>query len=429
LVGKSIYGDGFVNGSVNDVRIYDSERTLQQIRADMQGAIDTNDTNLLAYYTFDGTLASGKTGGTAASMNAGAATYSSGTTMSINGSFVIDSNSRAASSTQTITLAAAPSPMSGTEGNDTLTGNSSNNFLAGLGGNDTLTGGAGGDTFAWLQDDTGSDTVTDFKVTDGDMINLSGLLAGASLGPNTLIGVLSNYLDLSASGNHAVLKIDTLGGQNFATPTKTITLNDGWANGLSTGLSALVTQKTIILDNQRATPLILDLNGDGVHTTTLDKGVVFDIQGNGQPVQTAWVDATDGLLALDLNNDGVINNGTELFGDSTRLGSVNKAQDGFQALAQYDGNQDGVIDGLDVVFANLKVWVDANQNGMSEASELNTLAQLGVQSLQLAATPGTQMDNGNLLALLSTWTDTNGHAHALADVLLTNTSLKHDAVL
>jgi hypothetical protein len=66
---------------------------------------------------------------------------------------------------------------------------------------------------------------------------------------------------------------------------------------------------------------------------------------------------------------------------------------------------------------------------MSEASELNTLAQLGVQSLQLAATPGTQMDNGDLLALLSTWTDTNGHAHALADVLLTNTSLKHDAVL
>ncbi len=429
LVGKSIYGDGFVNGSVNDVRIYDSERTLQQIRADMQGAIDTNDTNLLAYYTFDGTLASGKTGGTAASMNAGAATYSSGTTMSINGSFVIDSNSRAASSTQTITLAAAPSPMSGTEGNDTLTGNSSNNFLAGLGGNDTLTGGAGGDTFAWLQDDTGSDTVTDFKVTEGDMINLSGLLAGASLGPNTLIGVLSNYLDLSASGNHAVLKIDTLGGQNFATPTKTITLNDGWANGLSTGLSALVTQKTIILDNQRATPLILDLNGDGVHTTTLDKGVVFDIQGNGQSVQTAWVDATDGLLALDLNNDGLINNGTELFGDSTRLGSVNKAQDGFQALAQYDGNQDGVIDGLDAVFANLKVWVDANQNGMSEASELRSLAQLGVQSLQLAAMPGTQMDNGNLLALLSTWTDTSGHTHALADVLLTNTSLKHDAVL
>lgn len=427
-VGKSSYNDGFLNGSVNDVRIYNSLRSEAQIQADMEGAINTSDPTLKSYYIFNGSLASGNGGGNA-TINTGTATYSNAATLSINGSSVTDVNSRTASSTQTLSLSALASTLSGTEGNDTLTGDAANNFLAGHGGNDTLSGGGGSDTFAWLMTDTGSDTVTDFKVTEGDMINLSGLLAGASLGPNTLIGVLSNYLDLSASGNHAVLKIDTLGGQNFATPTKTITLNDGWANGLSAGLSALVTQKTIILDNQRATPLILDLNGDGVHTTTLDKGVVFDIQGNGQPVQTAWVDATDGLLALDLNNDGVINNGTELFGDSTRLGSVNKAQDGFQALAQYDGNHDGVIDGLDAVFANLKVWVDANQNGMSEASELNTLAQLGVQSLQLAATPGTQMDNGNLLALLSTWTDTNGHAHALADVLLTNTSLKHDAVL
>jgi hypothetical protein len=190
-----------------------------------------------------------------------------------------------------------------------------------------------------------------------------------------------------------------------------------------------VTQKTIILDSQRATPLILDLNGDGVHTTTLGKGVVFDMLGNGQSLQTAWVDTTDGLLALDLNNDRLINNGTELFGDSTRLGSGNKAQDGFQALAQYDGNQDGVIDGLDDVFANLKVWVDANQNGVSEASELHTLAQLNVRSVQLTNTPSTQMDNGNLLGLLSTWTDTSGHTHTLADVLLTNTSLKHGIVI
>ncbi len=429
LVGKSIYGDGFVNGSVNDIRIYNSERTLQQIRADMQGAIDTNDTNLLAYYTFDGTLASGKTGGTAASMNAGAATYSSGTTMSINGSFVIDSNSRAASSSQTITLAAAPSPMSGTEGNDTLLGNTNNNFLTGLGGNDTLTGGTGGDTFAWLKDDTGSDVVTDFKTAEGDMLNLSGLLTGSSLGPNTASNVLGTYLQLNQSGNNAILNIDVAGGSNFATPTKTITLTDGWTNGLSAGLSTLVTQKTIILDTQRATPLILDLNGDGVHTTTLDKGVAFDVQGNGRLVKTAWVDANDGLLALDLNNDGQINNGTELFGDSTRLSSGNTAQDGFQALAQYDGNHDAVIDGLDDVFSNLKVWVDANQNGVSEASELHTLVQMNVHSLQLTNTPSTQMDNGNLLGLLSSWTNTSGRTHALADVLLTNTSLRHDIVI
>jgi hypothetical protein len=319
--------------------------------------------------------------------------------------------------------------MSGTEGNDTLLGNTNNNFLTGLGGNDTLTGGTGGDTFAWLKDDTGSDVVTDFKTAEGDMLNLSGLLTGSSLGPNTASNVLGTYLQLNQSGNNAILNIDVAGGSNFATPTKTITLTDGWTNGLSAGLSTLVTHKTIILDTQRATPLILDLNGDGVHTTTLDKGVAFDVQGNGRLVKTAWVDANDGLLALDLNNDGQINNGTELFGDSTRLSSGNTAQDGFQALAQYDGNHDAVIDGLDDVFSNLKVWVDANQNGVSEASELHTLVQMNVHSLQLTNTPSTQMDNGNLLGLLSSWTDTSGRTHALADVLLTNTSLRHDIVI
>ncbi len=428
-VGKSSYNDGFMQGSVNDVRIYDSERTVQQIRADMQGAIDANATLLRAYYTFDGTLASGTNGGTTASMNAGAATYTNGTTMSINGSAVIDTNSRAASSTQTITLAASPSPMSGTEGNNTLTGNLANNFLAGLGGNDTLTGGAGGDTFAWLSGDTGSDSVTDFKTAEGDMINLSGLLTGTGLGPNSLLSALTAHLDLTRSGDNAILKVDLAGASNFATPTKTITFTNGWLNGLDASLSNLIAQKTIILDTQRATPLVLDLNGDGVQTTTLDNGVAFDIQGHGQRVQTAWVDTADALLALDLNNDGVINNGTELFGDSTRLSTGNTAQDGFQALAQYDGNQDGVIDGLDAVFANLKLWIDANHNGVSEATELHTMAQHGVQSLQLAATSSTQMNNGNTFSLVSSWTDTSGRTHALVDVLLTNTQLKHDAVI
>lgn len=428
-VGKSSYDDGFVNGSINDVRIYDSLRTAEQIRADMEGFINTSDTTLRSYYTFNGSLSSGM-GAANATINTGTATYSDAPTMSINGSSVIDTNSRAASGTQTLTLSALASMLSGTEGNDTLTGNGANNFLAGLGGNDTLTGGAGGDTFAWLSGDTGSDTVTDFKVADGDMINLSGLLTGTSLGPNSTSTDLGNYLNLDTTDNiNAILKIDITAGSNFATPTKTITFTNGWVNGLSTGLSALVAQKTIILDTQRATPLILDLNGDGVHTTSMDQGVVFDMLANGRHVQTGWTDGHDGFLVRDLNHDGLINNGAELFGDSTLMGSGNKASDGFQALSQYDGNQDGVIDAFDTVFTDLQVWVDTNHNGVSEASELQTLTQLGIQSLKLAATPSTQMDNSNTLALVSSWTDTSGHTHALADVLLTNTTLKHAVVI
>lgn len=67
----------------------------------------------------------------------------------------------------------------------------------------------------------------------------------------------------------------------------------------------------------------------------------------------------DGLLAIDLNHDGKINNGSELLGNSTRLADGSLARDGWQALAQYDDNADGIIDAKDAVFNDLRVWVCA----------------------------------------------------------------------
>ena len=67
-------------------------------------------------------------------------------------------------------------------------------------------------------------------------------------------------------------------------------------------------------------------------TTSVNNGVAFDVQGNGEILKTAWTDRTDGLLVLDLNRDGVINDGRELFGNGTRLSGGDKAKDGFEAL-------------------------------------------------------------------------------------------------
>jgi hypothetical protein len=172
---------------------------------------------------------------------------------------------------------------------------------------------------------------------------------------------------------------------------------------------------TSTLNVNAATPLLLDLNGDGIHTVGLSAGVVFDINANGTPHRTGWSDGKDGLLVLDLNGDGVINDGRELFGSGTRLPNGTQAANGYAALAQYDANHDGVIDANDAVFTNLKVWVDANTDGITEAGELKTLAELGIASFNLNALNATGNENGNSVILQSSWKDVNGVSHSLAD--------------
>ena len=86
-------------------------------------------------------------------------------------------------------------------------------------------------------------------------------------------------------------------------------------------------------------------------------------------------------LVLDRNNNGVIDNGRELFGDSTVMSNGQTAADGFAALADLDSNQDGVINANDAQFANLRVWRDLNQDGVSQANELSTLDQQNIASI------------------------------------------------
>jgi hypothetical protein len=163
-------------------------------------------------------------------------------------------------------------------------------------------------------------------------------------------------------------------------------------------------------------PLVLDLNGDGVQTQGIESsGVKFDLLDQGIKAATGWVDRHDGLLAIDLNGDGHINSGAELFGSGTKLANGTKAADGWQALTQHDINNDGKIDASDAVFTHLRVWVDANGDGNTDAGELHTLADLGIASI--AVTPDQSMvaQNGNYLRGFSSYTTQDGAAHAVAD--------------
>lgn len=76
---------------------------------------------------------------------------------------------------------------------------------------------------------------------------------------------------------------------------------------------------------KQASPLVIDLDGDGTVETNKENSTVhFDHDNNGFAESTGWVGKDDGLLVRDINGNGQIDNGTELFGNNSVLSSGEK---------------------------------------------------------------------------------------------------------
>lgn len=143
----------------------------------------------------------------------------------------------------------------------------------------------------------------------------------------------------------------------------------------------------------RYSVVLIDLGEKGLDLTNVQSGVDFDLNSDGRKQRVSWTaaDSAESFLYLDRNGSNGVDNSLELFGNlTTQLPSSSESErNGFLALAYYErsnlgGNGDGIIDQNDSLFSTLRLWRDANHNGVSEPNEIRTLKESGIGSISLA---------------------------------------------
>lgn len=184
-------------------------------------------------------------------------------------------------------------------------------------------------------------------------------------------------------------------------------------DGSNRGAGRDVELRTDISGCQGHSPLVLDLDGDGLEVRDASASIaLFDLRNDGVPIPTPWVGPREAFLTLDRNHDGIVNDRLELFGN------MRGAANGFRDLAAEDANDDGMIDARDPIYGELRLWVDANGDGFSQPNELFTLPDLGVAAIDLgseALPKGTTL-NGQRISDRSTFVTTDGKRRAIFDI-------------
>lgn len=133
-------------------------------------------------------------------------------------------------------------------------------------------------------------------------------------------------------------------------------------------------------------PVVLDLDGDGlVDLVNLDSSATFfDMDADGFIENTGWAAANEGILAIDLDADGAITVADE-FVFANQVAAAETDLEAIQLL--YDTNGDNFLTDADTDWAKFRVWQDLDQDAVSDAGEVKTLAETGISSIRLDGTP------------------------------------------
>ena len=164
-------------------------------------------------------------------------------------------------------------------------------------------------------------------------------------------------------------------------------------------------------------PLVLDIDqSEDIELTELGAvGTYFDMDGDGQAELTSWITGGDGLLARDLDENGRIDDISELFGTN------GGAEDGFESLRALDSNDDEQITDADDDWDDLSVWVDSNMDGYTQGGELHTLDTLGIVSISLDSLRETDRTiAGNQITHSATFTTDEDETYEIVDAWFSN---------
>ena len=322
----------------------------------------------------------------------------------------------------------------GSDGHDTMSGLSGNDSLNGAGGDDLVMGGAGMDTLTGglgsnaVQGGLDADTyvptvgVTHEQVSDiggVDRLDLSSicindvymLRGGDDLFINAPgisaegIGITGQWLDASrieqftfAEGTFAASYIESLAGAPSGV------CYDPMGNPMFCSPYGM--------------PVVLDLDGDGIELIALrESHVRFDVDGDRAPDRVGWVSGDDGILALDRNGNGRIDDFSEI---SFRADFKGAGSD-LEGLYAYDSDRDGFLTAADARFDEFLIWRDLNANGHSEKRELFTLGELGIVAIDLERRNVSPLDrdaDANQIVATSSFRTADGGLHLVGDVAL-----------
>lgn len=159
----------------------------------------------------------------------------------------------------------------------------------------------------------------------------------------------------------------------------------------------------------RYSVLVIEFAGKEPELTDVENGVNFDLNSEvaaiKQKISWTRANASDRFLFLDTNGNKRVDNGLELMGSVANQfpSATDPNPNGFLALARYDradfgGNTNGMIDSGDEVFSRLRVWKDANHNGISEPNELLDFKKVGIEAISLKYETVNRKDRyGNLI--------------------------------